>query len=502
MDRDPDARDEAPRPTGPLWRERVRCRGAIRRHLRRGRARAVSSSPARRWSAVLMDLGVSSHQLDDPGRGFSFRADAPLDMRMDPTAGETAADFLARVDVARPRAAPARHGEGRFAGIHRQVHPGAAPPHHFRTRGRRRARGTHGSTSPRARRDACLPGAARRSQRRGASNSTRDSRPRSNALSVGGVVAVISYHSGEDRAVKAFFADQQSGGCTCPPELGCVCGAVSRVQRLQGECSAGERGRDRAQSTRPLGAPAHRAQGVAVSVISFPRRVDTRPARRPVAASPPRRGAPRDARRPCVGSARRSSARTAAIVVVVSRALSRRLHVRGESADRDPQLQSQLLQEQSTYAVQSVLTNLSAPSQIATKAGALHLVDPTSVSQVPSTSLDAPLPLPKFTGYAPATSRTHSVSVHSTSTHNRTRRRERIARRAPGPRRLLLLRAVIAARLLRAGGAARLPPGGRSPALRPALGRPGREDSPRRRCAGGSTTATARRSRSRVRRHW
>ena len=48
----------------------------------------------------------------------------------------------------------------------------------------------------------------------------------------------------------------------------------------------------------------------------------------------------------------------------------------------------------------------SAPSLIATKAGAFHLVDPTSVTQIPSTSLDAPLPLPKFSGYAPATSRT------------------------------------------------------------------------------------------------
>jgi hypothetical protein len=70
-------------------------------------------------------------------------------------------------------------------------------------------------------------------------------------------------------------------------------------------------------------------------------------------------------------------------------------------------LQSQLLQDQSTYAVNvGSLSNLSAPSQIATKAGALHLVDPTSVTQIPSTSLDAPLPLPKFSGYAPATSRT------------------------------------------------------------------------------------------------
>jgi hypothetical protein len=71
------------------------------------------------------------------------------------------------------------------------------------------------------------------------------------------------------------------------------------------------------------------------------------------------------------------------------------------------QLQSQLLQDQSTYAEQvGTLTVMSAPSQIATKAGALHLVDPTSVTQVPSTSLDATLPLPNFQGYAPVTSRT------------------------------------------------------------------------------------------------
>ena len=148
-----------------------------------------------------------------------------------------------------------------------------------------------------------------------------------------------------------------------------------------------------------------------MSVISFPRRVDTRrpptreaPSTRPVShrAEAPRRGVATKRWRAT------SSSRKSATIVVLALMLS----LAGSMFEANRQieihsLQSQLLQEQSTYAVHvGSLTNLSAPSQIATKAGALHLVDPTSVAQVPSTSLDAPLPLPKFLGYAPATSRT------------------------------------------------------------------------------------------------
>ncbi len=64
---------------------------------------------------VLLDLGVSSPQIDDASRGFSFRFEAPLDMRMDTTRGETAADFLARADERHIAEVIRDHGEERFA---------------------------------------------------------------------------------------------------------------------------------------------------------------------------------------------------------------------------------------------------------------------------------------------------------------------------------------------------------------------------------------------------
>lgn len=177
---------------------------------------------------VLMDLGVSSHQLDEASRGFSFRADAPLDMRMDPTSGETAAEFIARVDQHELARLLRTHGEGRFAGaIARSI-------------SERQPRTTNELSEAVER---AVPKAARRRGHvatrvfqalRVAVNEEEGQLDEGlvaalDALSVGGVLAVISYHSGEDRTVKAFFAEQQSGGCRCAPELGCVCGAIARV---------------------------------------------------------------------------------------------------------------------------------------------------------------------------------------------------------------------------------------------------------------------------------
>ena len=68
-----------------------------------------------RIDGLLLDLGVSSPQIDDPERGFSFRFDGPLDMRMDTTRGESAAEFLARADVRQMTEVIRDHGEERFA---------------------------------------------------------------------------------------------------------------------------------------------------------------------------------------------------------------------------------------------------------------------------------------------------------------------------------------------------------------------------------------------------
>jgi len=76
---------------------------------------ALAARGISRIDGLLLDLGVSSPQIDDPARGFSFRFDGPLDMRMDTTRGETAADFLARADERHIAEVIRDYGEERFA---------------------------------------------------------------------------------------------------------------------------------------------------------------------------------------------------------------------------------------------------------------------------------------------------------------------------------------------------------------------------------------------------
>ena len=76
---------------------------------------ALAAQGVERIDGVLLDLGISSPQIDDPERGFSFRADGPLDMRMDPRRGESAAAFLARATARELTEVIRNYGEERFA---------------------------------------------------------------------------------------------------------------------------------------------------------------------------------------------------------------------------------------------------------------------------------------------------------------------------------------------------------------------------------------------------
>ena len=159
---------------------------------------------------MLFDLGVSSPQLDDPQRGFSFRADGPLDMRMDPAAGPSAAEWLATAEEQEIREVIRDYGEERFA---KQVAAAIVA-----------ARG--GEPLLRTRQLADLVGQAVRTREPGQDPATRTFQalrihvnreleevslmlPAAlERLAEGGRLAVISFHSLEDRIVKRFLQSQ------------------------------------------------------------------------------------------------------------------------------------------------------------------------------------------------------------------------------------------------------------------------------------------------------
>lgn len=156
---------------------------------------------------VLFDLGVSSPQLDDPARGFSFRADGPLDMRMDPTRGEPVSAWLARASLDEIRQVIATFGEERFA---RRVAQAIVA-----------RRGSHPLTrtaelvelvsqSVRTREPGKHPATRTFQALRMFINDELGQLERGltgavAVLAVGGRLAVISFHSLEDRAVKGFL---------------------------------------------------------------------------------------------------------------------------------------------------------------------------------------------------------------------------------------------------------------------------------------------------------
>jgi 16S rRNA (cytosine1402-N4)-methyltransferase len=188
-------------------------------------------------NGFLFDLGVSSPQLDVADRGFSYRTDAPLDMRMDPTAGGiTAADVVNSYQESDLARVIREYGEERWASRIAAFIVAA------------RARRPVTTTSELV--DiikAAVPAAARKDGPHPARRTFQALRIEVNHeldvlasalqaavrwLAPGGRVVVISYHSLEDRVVKRAFADL-ARGCTCPPDLPvCVCGAMPVLRVL------------------------------------------------------------------------------------------------------------------------------------------------------------------------------------------------------------------------------------------------------------------------------
>jgi 16S rRNA (cytosine1402-N4)-methyltransferase len=182
---------------------------------------------------VLLDLGVSSPQLDEAERGFSYRNDGPLDMRMDPTDTISAHDVVNNYDQRELERVIQRGSDERFARRIARAVVAARPiaktaelaeivklavPAATRRTGGHPAKRTFQAIRIEVNReldalDAVLPAAF-------------------DALEPGGRVAVLAYHSLEDRRVKRAM-QAEAHGCTCPPDLPiCVCGSEPRFRLL------------------------------------------------------------------------------------------------------------------------------------------------------------------------------------------------------------------------------------------------------------------------------
>jgi 16S rRNA (cytosine1402-N4)-methyltransferase len=187
-----------------------------------------------RISGALFDLGVSSPQLDHADRGFSYRHEGPLDMRMNADQTWSADDVVngyPESDLAR---VIKRNGDERFASRIARAICAARP--------------IQSTTELAAVVTSAIPAAARRTGGHPAKRTFQAIRIEVNdelgvlpdaldqavrATRPGGRIAVLSYHSGEDRIVKDRFASA-AGACDCPDDLPCVCGAIQTVRIVRG----------------------------------------------------------------------------------------------------------------------------------------------------------------------------------------------------------------------------------------------------------------------------
>ncbi len=190
-------------------------------------------------TGALLDLGVSSHQLDEGERGFSYHEDAPLDMRMDQSTGLTAAEYLAQVTPEEFRRILTDYGEEKWAARIAQIFA------------EKRAQKPIETTADLvAVVDAAIPKAVRRKDDGHPARRTFQAvriavndelaplekalRDLVELLAPGGRLLVITFHSLEDRIVKNTFRAMQHP-CTCPPKAPiCTCGKVPLGKALGG----------------------------------------------------------------------------------------------------------------------------------------------------------------------------------------------------------------------------------------------------------------------------
>ena len=186
----------------------------------------------RRVDAILFDLGLSSFQIDEPGRGFSYVREGPLDMRMDPRSGLSAAEFLNAVEVEELSRVLSEYGDvprGQARRVAREVarrrpletttdlYEAVRAAVGWAERGGNPAKRVFQAVRVRVNDETESLGRALAATER--------------RLVPGGRLVVITFHSGEDRIVKRFISERE-GRCVCPPDLPvCVCGAKPTFRR-------------------------------------------------------------------------------------------------------------------------------------------------------------------------------------------------------------------------------------------------------------------------------
>lgn len=197
-------------------------------------ATLVGEAGYRHVDGIILDLGISSHQVDKPSRGFSFRKSGPLDMRMDRSLGITAADLLNNCSAEELTGIFKEYGEERWASRIAS----------FVVENRRKQRLESTLELVRIIK-AAIPLGARKGRMHPARRcfqalriavneelkELREALPQCiDLLEKGGTLCVISYHSLEDRIVKNYFKSQAEI-CNCPAGLPqCVCNATARIK--------------------------------------------------------------------------------------------------------------------------------------------------------------------------------------------------------------------------------------------------------------------------------